>query len=158
MKPCLNSDRDIPKIPVKNKVSTGTYILQTNRAKFNQNEVNPVCQLCNNDDETLQHFLTDCKSLEDARQPILIDFVHVLNDLIEKHPVSAEYTLVQLLIDSDIVIQYNESNTGSDIRNLVDSLHYHSRKLVYIHHAVRYNKLQLVPKRKRKERGTATRT
>ena len=29
VKPCLNSDRDIPRIPVKNKVLTGTYILQT---------------------------------------------------------------------------------------------------------------------------------
>ena len=55
VKPCLNSDRDIPRIPVKNKVLTGTYILQTNRVKFNQNEVNPVCQLCKEDDE---HFST----------------------------------------------------------------------------------------------------
>ena len=71
-------------------VLMGTYILQTNRAKFNQNEVKPVCQLCKEDSETLQHFLTDCKSLEYARQPILIDFVRVLNGLIEKHHVSAE--------------------------------------------------------------------
>ena len=53
VKPCLNSDRDIPRIPVKNKALTGTYILQTNRVKFNQNEVNPVCQRCKEDDETL---------------------------------------------------------------------------------------------------------
>ena len=125
VKPCLKSDRDIPRIPVKNKVLTGTYILQANRVKFNQNEVNPVCQLCKEDDETLQHFLIDCKSLEEARQPILKDFVRVLNDLIVKHPVSAEYTLIQLLIlDSDIVIHNNERNIDSDLRNLLDSLHY----------------------------------
>ena len=135
---------------MKNKVLTGTYILQTNRVKFNQNEVNPVCQLCKEDDETLQHFLIYCKSLEETRQPILKDFVRVLNDLIVKHPVSAEYTLIQLLVDSDIVIHNNERNTDSDIRNLVDSLHYHSRRLAYKPHAVRYDKLQLVPKRKRK--------
>ena len=34
---------------MKNKVLTGTYIVYTNSAKFNQNEVN----LCNEDDETL---------------------------------------------------------------------------------------------------------
>ena len=65
-------------------------------------------------------------------------------------PVSAEYTLIQLLIDSDIVIHNNESNTDSNIRNLVDSLHYHSRRLAYKVHAVRYDKLHLVTKRKRK--------
>ena len=150
VKPCLKSDRDIPRIPVKNKVLTGTYILQTNRVKFNQNEVNPVCQLCKEDDETLQHFLIDCKSLEEARQPILKDFVRVLNYLIVKHPVSAEYTLIQLLVDSDIVIHNNERKIDSDLRNLVDSLHYHSRRLTYKLHTVRYDKLQLVPKRKRK--------
>ena len=49
---------------MKNKVLTRTYILQTNRVKFNQNEVKPVCQLYKEDDETLQHFLINCKSLE----------------------------------------------------------------------------------------------
>ena len=90
-----------------------------------------MCQLCKEDDETLQHFLIDCKSLEEARQPILKDFVRVLNDLTVKYPVSAEYTLIQLLIDSDIVIHNNERNIDSDLRNLVDSLHYHSRRLTY---------------------------
>ena len=142
---------------MKNKVLTGTYILQTNRAKFNQNEVNPVCQLCKEDDETLQHFLLDCKTLEEARQPILIDFVRVLEELINKYPVSAEYTLIQLLIDSDIVIQTDKSKLHKDIRTLVDTLHYHSRRLTYKLHAVRYNKLQLVPRRTRKRRGAATR-
>ena len=63
---------------------------------------------------------------------------------------SVEYTLVQLLIDSDIVIQNNKSNTDSDTRNLVDSLQYHSRRLAYKLHAARYSKPHLVPKHKRK--------
>ena len=55
--------------------------------------------ICNEDDETPQHFLVECKKyLEKAGQPILRDFLRVL-----KHPVSAEYTMIQLLVDSDIV-------------------------------------------------------
>ena len=46
VKPYCYSNRDIYRIPVKNKILTGTYILQSNRAKFNQNEENPTCQLC----------------------------------------------------------------------------------------------------------------
>ena len=39
VKPYCLSDRDIYRIPVKNTILMGTYILQSNRAKFNQNEV-----------------------------------------------------------------------------------------------------------------------
>ena len=66
---------------------------------------------------------------------------------------SAQYTLIQLLVDSDIVIQDYQSNIVRDIRNFVNSLHYHSRRLAFKLHAVRYNKLQLVPNRKRKGRS-----
>ena len=106
--------------------------------------MSPVCQLCQEDDETLQ--------------PILTDFVCVLEDLINKYPVSAEYTLIQLLIDSDTVIQTDKSKLHKDIRTLVDTLHYNIRRLTYELHAVRYNNLQLVPRRKRKRRSAATRT
>ena len=50
------------------------------------------------------------------------------------------YTNVQFLIDSGIVIQNNQSSTDSDTGNLVDSLHYHSRRLAYKIHAVRYDR------------------
>ena len=43
VKPYELSIRDINRSPVMNKILTGTYILQTNRVKFNQNEVNPTC-------------------------------------------------------------------------------------------------------------------
>ena len=33
------------------------------------------------EDETLQHFLIDCKSLQDIRQPIISDFLRVVGDL-----------------------------------------------------------------------------
>ena len=35
--------REVPRISIKLKLVTGTYILQTNRATFNQNQVDPVC-------------------------------------------------------------------------------------------------------------------
>ena len=69
---------------------------------------------------------------------------------------SAEYTLIQLLLDSDIVIQDNQNIIVRYIRNFVNSLHYHSRRLAFKIHAVRYNKLQLVPNPKRKEKGAAS--
>ena len=47
---------------------TGTYILQGNRAAFNQYEVDPTCKLCSTAPETRQHFIAKCTSFLTERQ------------------------------------------------------------------------------------------
>ena len=64
---------EVPRIAVHLKIVTGTYILQSNRASFNQNEVDPTCLLCKTGAETLTHFLLHCAILESIREPILKD-------------------------------------------------------------------------------------
>ena len=130
VRPYLHSDRDIYRIPVKNKVLTGTYILQTNRAKFNQNDVNPICQLCHKCEETPQHFIIDCEALAEDRDPILNDFLTVLRILLDIYPQAADYSLLQLLIDSSCLTD-TDTRVQSDILTQIDSLHYHSRRLIY---------------------------
>ena len=78
VKPYEFSNRDICRIPVKTKGLTGTFILRSNRARFNQNEVDPTCQLCYAKSETLTHFLLKCRNLETVRKPILDKFNTVL--------------------------------------------------------------------------------
>ena len=62
--------REVPRIAVHLKIITGPYILQSNRASFNQNEVDPTCLLCTTGAETLIHFLLHCATLEIIREPI----------------------------------------------------------------------------------------
>ena len=52
-------------------VATGTYVLQTNRAAYNQNNCDARCQLCGEDDETLFHLLLECSALEETRHHML---------------------------------------------------------------------------------------
>ena len=52
---------DTRRAHVKCRLLTGTYILQANRAAFNQHEVNPICQLCLLAPETRQHFISECE-------------------------------------------------------------------------------------------------
>ena len=50
------------------KFISGSYILQANRARFNQNSVDPTCPLCQGAPEDLPHFFLSCPSLNSTRQ------------------------------------------------------------------------------------------
>ena len=62
-----NNVHDVRRAEVKARLLTGTYTLQSNRAKFNQFNVSPICQLCNKHPETREHFLISCESLKNIR-------------------------------------------------------------------------------------------
>jgi hypothetical protein len=51
---------DTRKAAVKARILTGTYILQSNKARFNQYMLSATCHLCQQADENLEHFLIDC--------------------------------------------------------------------------------------------------
>ena len=59
------------RIPVRLRIATGTYILQCNRASYSQVETDVTCNLCGDAEETLLHFLLECKALQTCRQPIV---------------------------------------------------------------------------------------
>ena len=62
---------------------TGTYYLQSNKAAFNQNMIDPTCLVCKMESETLEHFLLDCNVLAEKREP----YISELNVLIKEcHP------------------------------------------------------------------------
>ena len=140
------SKRDINRIPVKNKILTGTYILQTNRVKFNQNEINPMCQLCWDADENLQHFLLECSYLEKFRKPIISELKTVLTKLQEVCPSVKRHSLLQLVIDSSVVIEQCPRKNIQTAMNYIDQTNYQSRRLAYALHAARYSKLELSSK------------
>ena len=92
---------------MKNKILTGTYILQTNRAKFNQNEINPTCQLCYDAEETLEHFLLKCKGLDTVRNSVVKvvkDIQNGISDLLGVYPAASEFSLLQMIVDSNVVL------------------------------------------------------
>ena len=61
------------RIPVRLRIATGTYILQSNRAVYNQFECDATCQHCEHTEETLTNFLLKCEALHECRQPIMTD-------------------------------------------------------------------------------------
>ena len=89
--------RDVPCISTKLKLLTGSYILQVNRAAFNQNQVDPTCMMCQQAPETVDHFLVECSVLEEKRRPIMDSIFSLVNELFE--PALASEELVQILLD-----------------------------------------------------------
>ena len=92
------------------KIVTGTYILQTIRHSFNQNQVDPLCLLCKGANETIAYFLLDCTTLEITRQRILKDIKHILRNC--GLDLNNSETLLRLLIDCSAVI---DSKTVSEV-------------------------------------------
>ena len=140
---------------VKNKILTGSYILQTSRVKFNQNEVNPMCQLCWDAEETFEHFLLNCKALDTVRNPAIADIQNVLRDLLVVCPVASRFSLL-LVIDSSVIHDGQFDEITNELYELVDTVHYHSRRLIYILHAKRYSILELSSKSKKSRRVRRT--
>ena len=58
---------DNKRAQLKCKLLTGTYILQGNRAVFNQHSVDPTCKLCTIAPETRQHFIAECPAFVTER-------------------------------------------------------------------------------------------
>ena len=63
-----NSIIDNKRAQLKCKLLTGTYILQGNRAAFNQYTVDATCKLCHTAPETRKHFLAECSAYTSERE------------------------------------------------------------------------------------------
>ena len=77
------NQKDINRIPTRLKLATGNYMLQTMRAAYNQNPIDPTGKLCNQAEETVSHFLICCKTLEYLRAPTVLTLLRkVVNCLL----------------------------------------------------------------------------
>ena len=78
------STRDANRIPIQLKVVSGQYILQANSARFNQNQVDTICQLCGEEEENMEHSLLKCTVVQAVRDSVLDDIDIELNKLTVK--------------------------------------------------------------------------
>ena len=89
--------RAVPRISAKLKLVTGTHILQTNRASFKQNQVDPGCLLCRQENETIDDFLLHCPATASLRYPIIDTIVSVGAGLYS--PTYSPISFLQLVLD-----------------------------------------------------------
>ena len=82
------------------------------------------------DNETLKHFLFECKELEHVRKPVLKDFLQVCNSLVRGCPLEADLSQTKLIVDTSVILQ-DITNPDKDTKDVVELIHFHSRRLVY---------------------------
>ncbi|CAC5412817.1 unnamed protein product [Mytilus coruscus] len=60
------------------RIATGTYLLQTNIAKFSNNKETATCPLCGLEEEDMIHMLTSCMLLHDVRKTYLLRLKNII--------------------------------------------------------------------------------
>ena len=105
---------DVRRAEVKARLLTGTYTLQSNKAKFNQHKVSPTCQLCESGPETREHFLATCSTLQNYL--FLSKIKIVFNNSSEINAVLRDPVLCTHLLDSsnssvNLILQPNNQQT-----------------------------------------------
>ena len=71
----------IRRAEVKSRLITRTYILQENSAKYNNKQTSSTCLLCNEEPETLEHFILSCKALENIRNKYIQSIKRIIGDI-----------------------------------------------------------------------------
>ena len=140
---CVSDD---PRVHTKLKLVTGTYILQVNRVRFNQNEIDVTCQICHQAEETLEHFILDCTVLEPVSRPALDAILHIAYELLDR-PLERDQ-LLQLILDSSFFFSGSDATLRQTSYRDLDM---QTRRLCHSLHTERYSKLSLIPKRNRKK-------
>ncbi|CAC5394456.1 unnamed protein product [Mytilus coruscus] len=135
----LNNDNNPSKgalsIAIKLKLVTGTFMTQSKRASFTKSE-SPLCKLCDDEDEDIEHLLLKCKVLEPIRSP----FINQIEDNILKDASISFYKLstntqTQLIMDcTKLRHQNSHLLLNRKTEQLCELI---SRKLCYALHTIR---------------------
>ncbi len=95
---CKGQNFHIQAATVRARMLVGRYFLQSHRAKYGKGQVSATCKLCEEEDETLHHFLYKCKPLEAERTGLIAKLkdLYVTDD---KPPPAGEEELVSAILN-----------------------------------------------------------
>ena len=153
------STRDANRIPIQLKVVSGQYILQANRARFNQNQVDTICQLCGEEEENMEHFLLKCTILQAVRYQCIrwhryrIQYNKACHIITGKTFYNLDsYLKIQILLDCSVLLNHdNHVCKDKLLLKQLTQLESQCRRFIYSMHASRYKMLIRVKNRKQKQ-------
>ena len=126
--------RSIPKL----RLLTGSYILQENRARFNQCNTDATCALCRDGHESRMHFLVVCSRLQFVRQNYIERLKGLLylenSEIIADSYISDPEKLTQIILDCSVYGARGVLKLGKETVMNIERL---SRNLCYALHKCR---------------------
>ena len=128
------------KATIKARMTTGCYILQADVKRFNQNEVNATCLLCDiGEPENIDHFLCRCSypPIKDSRERFLPRLIQLLHTALgfERLDEQSEYNEIVHLVLDCTAYDPDESHTHDTAWLALES---HAREYCYELHRLRY--------------------
>ena len=136
-----SSIHDSRRAQLKCRLLTGTYILQGNRAAFNQYQVDPTCRLCSVSPETRQHFISECSFLNPERSAFIEKLQE--NPALQHIPSSQFQNpelVTQLTLDASVVL--DKEKVDKDSRGLLEL---QTREFI---HKIQHKRLSEIKKKK----------
>ena len=124
-----SNPHEIEKAAIKARILTGTYTLQANRHKFNQQDIDKTCELCRTDTENREHFILDCTALEERRQKHIPSLLELAPELKGKRT-----ELLQCILDCS---HQDLTETIQISKDQVQQIEHISRALLYDLHILR---------------------
>ncbi|KAK3086834.1 hypothetical protein FSP39_024241 [Pinctada imbricata] len=136
--------REVNRLPVKTKLVTGTYSLQSTRAAFNNLDVDPTCLLCKTSTETLEHFILHCTKLQHVRVQILCDIASACGENINFSQLcTSDQLRIILDVYSTVDVVHNKNT------EYLAEIDRHTRRLCHALHCERKKLFALLPTRRR---------
>ncbi|CAC5424698.1 unnamed protein product [Mytilus coruscus] len=121
--------KDIRKIPVRLKIATGNYILQTHKASFSKRHISSICKLCSKTNETVEHFILLCEKLEETKKPLMSKILNNGSLILAKYTTSRLADLLQLIINPFCYVDFDVNRTAfEETSNILEPL---CRQLLY---------------------------
>ena len=128
----LNPSKAAMSIGIKIKLVTGTYFLQEVRAKYAC--ISPVCELCDEDVENLDHFLLKCKVLHAPR----LQHLSKINDILEDHIDTSFDSLDSATKIQMIIVGTTFRNSRFELTDIAEQqMEQNSRIMCYALHCIR---------------------
>ena len=131
--------KEILRLPIRLKIFSGSYILQSRRSGFNNVSQDSTCLLCKCSEETLSHFLLTCEKLDCVRTAVIPRIIEICSQLFAKHKIVANIDLLTLIVNPFYYCtQLSAKEFILDISNQLEPL---CRCLCYRLHTKRYELL-----------------
>ena len=122
-----NPVRETARLAIKLKLVTDTYILQAKSARFGNRESSTQCLLCEDADETAEHFILTCRVLEPIRQSVIEAIDSICNNSYRTSFFSFDARdRLQIILDSSKVHETYYKDLNSDH---LSELEFESRRL-----------------------------